>query len=136
MDEKRYPNPQLFDPSRFEGNHLTANESATHSDASQRDHFAFGAGCRLCPGIHVAERTLFLSISRLVWGFRIEAAKNDNGMTILPSVDDILEGVVICPRPFPAHIMPRSERHAQLIREAWHDCGELLDEQGQWRKVP
>jgi hypothetical protein len=37
-----------------------------------RDHFAFGAGRRICPGYHVAERSFFIGFSRLLWAFDIQ----------------------------------------------------------------
>ncbi|KAI0312784.1 cytochrome P450 [Amylostereum chailletii] len=72
-NEERYPNADTFNPDRYLGDDLSAAESANLPDATQRDHFAFGAGRRICPGIHVAEREMWLSISRLLWTFRIEA---------------------------------------------------------------
>jgi cytochrome P450 len=33
----------------------------------------FGAGRRICPGMWVAEREIWLAISRLIWAFDLEA---------------------------------------------------------------
>jgi cytochrome P450 len=71
---------------------LTAGEYAAHPDVSQRDHFSFGGGRRICPGIHVAERSVFLNLARLLWGFNIEHAKDENGNIIL--VDSTIHGLV------------------------------------------
>ncbi|KAG9629931.1 hypothetical protein KCU69_g20808, partial [Aureobasidium melanogenum] len=46
-------------------------QSINASDVRNRDHFAFGSGRRVCPGYHVAERSLAVAIMRLLWGFRI-----------------------------------------------------------------
>lgn len=51
MDEKRFKNPRAFDPSRYEGDKQTSAEAAMNSDPSQRDHFVFGAGRRVCQGM-------------------------------------------------------------------------------------
>ena len=46
-------------------------QSINAKDVSERDHFAFGAGRRICPGYHVAERSLAIAIMRILWAFEI-----------------------------------------------------------------
>ncbi|KAK7739653.1 hypothetical protein SLS53_005620 [Cytospora paraplurivora] len=143
-DPSRYENPRVYDPSRFLGDSTTAAESASCPDVSKRDHFAFGAGRRICPGMHIAEKSLFLGISRLLWGFDFSKAKrmttSSDGKEIwedvTPDQDDLTEGVLTEPVPFPASVTPRSELHARVIRAAWKDRQEVLDEKGQWKEVP
>ena len=43
-----------------------APELAASSDYEARDHGGYGAGRRLCPGIQLAERNLFLGIAKLL----------------------------------------------------------------------
>ena len=143
-DPSRYKNPRVYDPLRFLGDNTTAAESAMSPDVTKRDHFTFGTGRRICPGMHVADRTLFLSVSSLLWGFNISKAKRKStgadGKEVweeeTPDQDVVAEGLVAKPLPFRAEITPRSEKHAQAIREAWKDCQKLLDEKGQWKVVP
>lgn len=53
-----YPNPYDFQPERY----LKYTESAATylnvADPYERDHFSYGAGRRVCPGIHVAEKSM------------------------------------------------------------------------------
>lgn len=147
-DPRRYADPRVFDPARFLGDATSAAESAASTDVARRDHFTFGAGRRVCPGTHVAERTLFLSVARLLWGFDVSKAKEevqslgDDGkiktswVEVTPDQDDVVDGLLNHPGPFPANIRPRSEKHIELMRRAWADSQELLDEKGQWRVVP
>ncbi|KUI60217.1 Fumitremorgin C synthase [Cytospora mali] len=143
-DPSRYKSPRVYDPTRFLGDTTTAAESAMSPDVSKRDHFTFGAGRRICPGMHVADRTLFLSISRLLWGFDFSKAKRlTTGVDgrevweeVTPDQDDVVDGLLAHPVPFPARITPRSERHAEIIKRAWEDCQESLDEKGQWKTLP
>ncbi|KDQ29248.1 hypothetical protein PLEOSDRAFT_1112179 [Pleurotus ostreatus PC15] len=68
-NESRYPDSFSFNPERYLGDELGAMDSAKQPDALVRDHWAFGAGRRICPGMEMAERELFLAISRLLWAF-------------------------------------------------------------------
>lgn len=135
-DPVRYRDPQVFDPSRFEGDDRTSAEAAMASDPSQRDQWGFGAGRRICPGMHVADRSLFLGISRLLWAFEFRKTRDDQGREITPDPDDVAQGLLMFPRPFPLQITPRSEKHAQVVREEWEACQALLDESKQWREIP
>lgn len=136
MDAKRFDNPRAFDPSRYEGDDQTSHEAAMNGDPSKRDHFVFGAGRRLCQGMHIADRSLFLGISRLLWAFNFERAVDENGQAIVPNADDLTQGFLVHPMPFPAKITPRSEHHAEVVKNEWEDCQTLLDEEKQWREVP
>jgi hypothetical protein len=136
MDENRFKNPRAFDPSRYEGDNQTSAEAVGNPDPSKRDHFVFGAGRRVCQGMHIADRSLFLGISRLLWAFKFEKAIDAQGREIVPDPDDLTGGFLVQPSPFPAKITPRSEAHVQVIRKEWASCQTLLDESKQWKEVP
>jgi hypothetical protein len=136
MDPNRHPSPRTFDPSRYASDNQTASEAALNPDASQRDQFVFGAGRRLCQGMHIAERSLFLGISRLLWAFQFDYARDASGNEVPVDIKKLTQGLVVLPEPFEAHIYPRSEERAELVRKEWRDCASLLDEKRQWREVP
>ncbi|ROW04275.1 hypothetical protein VSDG_00895 [Cytospora chrysosperma] len=136
MDPKRFTNPRTFDPSRYLGDNQTSSEAAMNGDVSKRDHFGFGAGRRLCQGLHIADRSLFLSIARLLWAFNLEKAVDERGEEIMPDPDNLSQGLLVHPRPFPASITPRSKHHAELVRKEWEDCQVFLDDEKQWTEVP
>ncbi|KAJ9654515.1 hypothetical protein H2198_006458 [Neophaeococcomyces mojaviensis] len=75
-DPRRHYNPDQFIPERFEGDLTTAMQSINAKDVTKRDHFAFGAGRRICPGYHVAERSLAVAIMRILWAFEIRPSVN------------------------------------------------------------
>ena len=64
MDEKRHSEPRRYNPDRYKDDHTSLAESMASADVARRDVFIFGAGRRACPGMHVAERSLFLGIAR------------------------------------------------------------------------
>ncbi|RDB24674.1 hypothetical protein Hypma_008235 [Hypsizygus marmoreus] len=72
-NEERYPDASVFNPDRYLGDDLSCVESAKLANVMERDHWTFGAGRRICPGLPVAERELWLAISRLLWSFTFHA---------------------------------------------------------------
>ncbi|KAF2994675.1 hypothetical protein E8E13_001610 [Curvularia kusanoi] len=136
MDPARHPNPRQFDPSRYANDMTSAKESANLNDPTQRDHFVFGAGRRFCQGSHIAERSLFLGIARLLWAFDFELAKDEQGNAIVPDASELNEGALTQPKRYPASIRPRSQERVDIIRKEWDKMQEFLDEEGQWKVMP
>ncbi|KAF2829279.1 cytochrome P450 [Ophiobolus disseminans] len=127
-DPKRYPNPSVFDPERFIGDNTTSSESANCMDVSKRDHFGFGAGRRICPGMNVADRSMLLGISRIFWAFDIKPKKGK----ALPTQDDFEPGFVAIPKRFDVDVKPRSDGREKIVRSEWEKAKEGLDEDGQF----
>jgi hypothetical protein len=103
---------------------LSAAASAAHPDPLMRDHLTYGGGRRICGGIHVAERSLFLVLSRLLWGFNLGLAKDSNGNEI--PVDFTLKGVMpgatSVAKPYQCSIKVRSAKHEKVLRREWADA--------------
>ncbi|CAG9990872.1 unnamed protein product [Clonostachys byssicola] len=136
-DPNRHKNPRAFDPARYLHDRNSSRQSALSPDVTQRDHFLFGSGRRLCSGMDIAENSLFLSISRILWAFNISKEKDADGNEITPDPDDIVGGLAAMPAKFPAKILPRSEQREKAVRDAWKSAQEHLHEgTGQWNHVP
>ncbi|ROV91045.1 hypothetical protein VMCG_09608 [Cytospora schulzeri] len=117
-DEKRHPNPMEFDPDRYINDPLTASQSSNLVDPYERDHWMFGAGRRICPGMVVAEREIWLTISRLIWAFTLEQVP---GHPIDLKEYDGLSGR--SPVPFYIKLIPRHENVKKVLNAAWEKKG-------------
>ncbi|KAI0861227.1 cytochrome P450 [Xylaria cubensis] len=135
-DPVRHPNPRHFNPARWLDDPQNSAQSATNADVTKRDHFVFGAGRRLCQGMHIADRTMFLAIARVLWAFDLRRATDKKtGEEVVPEMDDLTSGLFAEPMPFQAAIIPRAGKVAR-VREEWRKMQSLLDDNMQWKAVP
>lgn len=129
MDPVRFPNPREFQPERYKDDFQSLHEAASNHDASKRDQYTFGEGRRICPGIPIAERSLFLGISRMLWAFDFKPALDGNKQPILPDAEKLTQRFVCMPEPFESRITPRSKERADRVEREWKEAVKLLDEQ-------
>jgi cytochrome P450 len=131
-DPARYINPSAFDPERFLGDDTSSAESAKSIDVSRRDHFGFGAGRRICPGINVADRSMLLGIARIFWAFNVKPKLGNDGKITLPQQDDFVPGFVAIPKKFDVVVTPRSEGKEEIVKREWQSVKKELGEDGQF----
>lgn len=129
FDPEKYKDPYKFNPERYLPYELSAAAYVNIADPNQRDHFSYGAGRRICPGLHVAEKSLFLNISRLLWGFDIRKKKVD-GKVVEPETQ-MIPGWLSVPKPFESDIVVRSEKHKQIITAVWDEARAGLNNYGE-----
>ncbi|KAF7421194.1 hypothetical protein PC9H_011714 [Pleurotus ostreatus] len=111
-NEERYPDCWTFNPDRYLGDTLSATESAKQPNALERDHWAFGAGRRICPGMEMADNELFLALARLLWSFTFHEVP---GETICLDEYEGLSGRT--PFPFKVVLKPRHENVRDIVIE-------------------
>jgi cytochrome P450 len=61
----------MLEPERFFNDPFLSSTSARLSDPHMRDHWMYGAGRRICAGMLVAEREIWLTVSRMLWAFEM-----------------------------------------------------------------
>ncbi|CAE6515922.1 unnamed protein product [Rhizoctonia solani] len=114
---ERYKDPLKFNPDRFLEHKLSMANSMMQSNSFERDHFAFGAGRRACPGVQLAEQGIFIAIARLLWAFEFSVPPG----TSVSTDQSAFYGTVRRPKEYPVVITPRSERRVETIERemAW-----------------
>ncbi|CAE6478309.1 unnamed protein product [Rhizoctonia solani] len=130
MNAERYEAPELFKPERFLSHSMSMAESIAQGDPFKRDHFAFGAGRRVCPGIQKAEQDIFVAVSRLLWAFDFCAPA---GVSISTDFSTAFVGEGIrMPKKFPLVVTPRSQKRVQTIEHAMHLAEETFSQYGRY----
>ncbi|KAF8898320.1 cytochrome P450 [Mucidula mucida] len=112
-DPDVYPNPLEFDPTR----HI-----ASPGKEVQRDprHACFGFGRRICPGLHLAEASVYMLVAASLAVFNISPII-ENGVPVLP-VHENTDGTISHQKPYKYTLKPRSEKTVSLISR---ECADL-----------
>ena len=127
--EKVYENEDDFIPDRYLGFTKLANDYAGSPNWEGRDHYGYGAGRRICPGIHMAERSQWRICAKLLWAFDItQAVDPATGAPIPIDTQAYTPGIAQFPKPFRVAITPRSEAHVAQIRRDKADSLQFLEQ--------
>jgi len=117
-NDERWEKPEDFMPERYVTHPKLASQYT--SDGPDRDHFGYGAGRRVCPGIHLAERNLFVAMAKLLWAFDFRKVTGGDGK-IESSI-----GFLQCVRDYDCIIKVRSEKKAETIRREFQQAAEVF----------
>ncbi|KAG2134587.1 cytochrome P450 [Suillus bovinus] len=95
-DPSIYHNPEVFDPQRWIG-----------ADGEMKENlklFTFGFGRRVCPGLHVANRSVYIAVALILWSFTLAEDPSD-------PIDDtaFTPGIVSHQKPFSLIFKPRMD---------------------------
>ncbi|KAG1813931.1 cytochrome P450 [Suillus subaureus] len=107
-DQRIYANPSQFNPERF----LTNDGKEPEIDPRT---ICFGFGRRICPGLHLADASIWISTAMSLAVFDISKVV-ENGVEIIPEFEPSL-GSISHPKPFKCSIKPRSATALGLIRQ-------------------
>ncbi|QRV92904.1 cytochrome P450 family protein [Ceratobasidium sp. AG-Ba] len=92
-----YEQPETFMPERY----------LSENPPPDPENYAFGFGRRICPGMHIAQQSVWISISNLLANFTVTKARDENGVEIIPE-ERYTSGIVSHPFPFQCTITPKS----------------------------
>lgn len=107
-DPRTYANPSQFNPERF------LAKDGKESETEPRT-MCFGFGRRVCPGLHLADASIWISTAMSLAVFDISKVV-ENGVELTPEVDP-LPGTASHPKPFKCSIKPRSATALGLIEQ-------------------
>ena len=129
MDPQTHDDPTSFIPERFADHEKLAPEYAA-GDWEKRDHYGYGAGRRICPGMHLAERNMFLSIAKLLWAFRFENSMRADGegeeVNNMDPVEGYHQGFLYCAKPYGCRPIVRSEEHRETILREFEEAEKMV----------
>jgi cytochrome P450 len=114
--------PSIYDPDTFLQHTRLAPEYARSKDYEKRDHYGYGAGRRICTGIHLAERTQWRIVASVSWAFEL---RTEDSLDI----NAYDEGFLQHPKSFHVRFVPRSERHVAVLR---HDFAQVANSLEKW----
>lgn len=126
FDPMKWTDPETFNPRRYLSYPLKAGAYAAAADPNSRDQFNFGAGRRICPGLHLAENSLFITIASILWLFEIKPPLDENGEELDVDVSDAAyeKGVNTLPKPYKIRFVPRKKERTRVLQEAWKEARE------------
>jgi len=109
-NEDIFPNSYTFDPERF-----LSKKRGDAADSQGEGHYGFGFGRRKCPAQHLAHKSTWIAVVRVLWAFNIEPRKDASGNPMNLDPEDCTSGVTSRPNEFPANFVPRSAAHIETI---------------------
>jgi len=120
-DSNVFEGPHSFKPERYL-NHPHGSGHYAAGPAASRDHWAFGAGRRICSGVHLAENSMFIVLAKLLWAFDILPPLDQQGNEVqVDTSDDAFDAVgsTTMAKPYMVRWKARSEETEEtLLREA------------------
>lgn len=137
-DPNEYAEPDVFNPDRFLTHPLGVRPSSAAAataattpaegvsavpDPSRRQSYSFGAGRRVCGGQRMAENSLMLTMSKLLWTFDIVAKQGPVDTAVQTAFKDaILTG----PEEFAVDFQIRDGHRREVVMKGWEKANEYL----------
>ncbi|KAK7676907.1 hypothetical protein QCA50_020163 [Cerrena zonata] len=104
-DPEVFPDPETFNPSRF------LNDGKLDPNILDPSSVAFGFGRRICPGRHLSDASLFLTVTSILHTFDILLDPDFRGNDV-----EMLTGLISAPIAVPCTLKLRSQTAERLVR--------------------
>ncbi|KAF8472466.1 cytochrome P450 [Kalaharituber pfeilii] len=122
-NEKYFSDSHTFIPERY----LEEPPAGMEKYPNRDGHSAFGWGRRICPGKLLAENSLYITITRILWGFTISKAKDDFGNELTPNIFAYTDGFNSKPQPFSCEVKVRNAAIEAIIDNEAKTAENYLD---------
>jgi hypothetical protein len=117
-DPELYPNPESFNPNRWLDPSFPTYKSPLSQFPSLVNYSMFGFGRRICPGMNIAERSLFILTARILWACQMGKKKDSQGKEIEIPEYDYVAGFNTQPKFFEFELRDRKGR-GKLVKEMY-----------------
>ena len=117
-DPARYEDPERFRPQRFLHSHVSATSD---NKCELPDRWVFGAGRRLCPGMHFAVNSMYIALAKILWAFEIRKPLDDFGREIELDVsyEAYEDGRFTVPRMYRLRFLCRRPETEAIVQRDW-----------------
>ncbi|PVH74397.1 cytochrome P450 [Cadophora sp. DSE1049] len=121
-DPKLYPDPETFNPTRWLSEEFPTYNEPLSKFPNLQNFTAFGSGRRICPGINIAERSLYILTARIAWACKISKKRDSAGHEIPVPLYDYTVGFNTEPNPWSCELVARSKEREEAIVKAWEEA--------------
>lgn len=115
-DPALYPRPEEFLPERWLESGWPTYREPLEVYPNLTNYSCFGFGRRICPGHHIAERSLNVEVAMVAWACQV-GVREETGR---PALYDYTEGFNAQPRWFDFELTARKGRE-EIVRERYAD---------------
>lgn len=112
-DESHFKSPYEFNPDRYVTDNSIDDASATRGTP----HYGYGAGSRMCIGVHLANRELYTAFLRMIIAFEILPPRKAEDKPVLDAFgcNKLPNGLTMDPKPFKIGLKVRD----QAVLDKW-----------------
>ncbi|KAF2095712.1 cytochrome P450 [Rhizodiscina lignyota] len=116
-DPELYPEPETFKPERWLDPKYPTYKEPLSTYPNLQGFSAFGFGRRICPGLNIAERSLFLLIARIAWACEVKKKTLATGEEEEVPLYDYTAGFNAQPKWFPFDLKVRGDERLKIANE-------------------
>ncbi|KAL7272125.1 hypothetical protein RUND412_005081 [Rhizina undulata] len=109
-DPTIYPDPETFNPRRWLDPSYPTFKAPLDTYPNLQNFSAFGFGRRICPGMNIAERSLYILTARILWACQMGKKKDVFGRVAEVPLYDYTEGFNVQPKKFEFVLTEREGR--------------------------